>query len=81
MEIVDPREAELPAVGVLTLIDPETGARLEVNTRRRRVRERFAELERARREAVAAELRRLRVHHVTLSTDQDWLVELGRRLR
>jgi uncharacterized protein (DUF58 family) len=81
VEIVDPREAELPAVGVLTLIDPETGARLEVNTRRRRVRERFAELERARREAVAAELRQLRVHHVTLSTDQDWLVELGRRLR
>jgi uncharacterized protein (DUF58 family) len=45
------------------------------------VRERFAALERQRREAVAAELRRLRVHHTTLSTDEDWLIELGRRLR
>jgi uncharacterized protein (DUF58 family) len=81
MEIVDPREGELPAVGYLTLIDPETGARVEVNSSRRRVRERFAELERQRRAAVASELRRLRVHHTTLSTEDDWLVELGRRLR
>jgi uncharacterized protein (DUF58 family) len=81
VEIVDPRETQLPSVGYLTLIDPETGARLEVNTSRRRVRERFAELERERRAAVASELRRLRVHHTTLSTEEDWLVELGRRLR
>jgi uncharacterized protein (DUF58 family) len=81
LEVVDPRESELPAVGHLTLVDPETGALIEVNSSRRRVRERFAALERQRREAVAAELRRLRVHHTTLSTDEDWLIELGRRLR
>jgi uncharacterized protein (DUF58 family) len=62
-------------------VDPETGAHVEVNTSRRRVRERFAELERERRATVARELRRLRVHHTTLSTDEDWLIELGRRLR
>jgi uncharacterized protein (DUF58 family) len=81
IEIVDPRETELPAVGHLSIVDPETGARVEVNTGRRRVRERFAQLERERRETVASELRRLRVHHTTLSTHEDWLVELGRRLR
>ena len=81
VEIVDPREAELPAVGHLMLVDPETGARVEVNTSRRRVRERFAELERERRQGVATELRRLRVRHTTLSTGDDWLVELGRQLR
>ena len=41
------------------LVDPETGQRVEVDTSRRQVRERFAELERARREEVARELRRL----------------------
>ncbi len=81
IEVLDPRETELPAVGHLMLVDPETGARVEVNTGRRRVRERFAQLERERRDVVASELRRLRVHHTTLSTDEDWLVELGRRLR
>src|SRR6201993_1198249 len=30
IEVVDPRESELPKVGHLMLVDPETGARLEV---------------------------------------------------
>jgi uncharacterized protein (DUF58 family) len=81
VEVSDPREAELPDVGHLALVDPETGRTVEVNTSRRGVRERFAALERERREAVERELRRLRVHHVPLSTDQDWLAELGRRLQ
>lgn len=80
-EIVDPREAEVPAVGRLALVDPETGARIEVDTSSRRVRERFAKLERERRETLTRELRRLRIDHVTLATDQDWLLALGRRLR
>ena len=80
-EIVDPREAAIPAVGHLALIDPETGARVDVDTSNRRVRERFAKLERERRETLSKELRRLRVEHVTLATDQDWLLALGRHLR
>ena len=81
VEIGDPREAELPAVGRLAVVDPETGERLEVDTSRPRVRERFAALERERRAGVARELRRLHVDHVALSTDRDWLLDLGRRLR
>jgi uncharacterized protein (DUF58 family) len=81
VEIVDPLEEELPAAGHLALIDPETGARVAVDTSSHRLRRRFAELERERRQAIARELRRLRVRHVTLSTADDWLVELGRQLR
>jgi uncharacterized protein (DUF58 family) len=81
IEIVDPREAELPSVGHLALVDPESGARVEVDTSNRRVRRRFAELERGRRKLLARELRRLRIDHVTLSTDEDWLPALGRHLR
>jgi uncharacterized protein (DUF58 family) len=80
-EIGDPREAELPAVGHLALVDPETGARLEVDTSRARVRERFAALESERRARVAGELRQLRINHVALSTGEDWLRALGRHLR
>jgi uncharacterized protein (DUF58 family) len=81
LEVGDPRERELPAVGRLALVDPETGRRIEVDTSRRRVRRRFAELERERRERLAVELRRLRVAHVALSTDGDWLLHLSRGLR
>jgi uncharacterized protein (DUF58 family) len=38
-------------------------------------------LERDRRETLARELRRLRVDHAPLRTDEDWLLQLGRRLR
>lgn len=80
VDIGDPRERELPAVGRLALVDPETGQRIEVDTSRR-VRQRFAALERQRREGLARDLRRLRIDHVVLSTDGDWLLDLGRELR
>jgi uncharacterized protein (DUF58 family) len=43
IQIVDPRERELPDVGLVTLWDPETGDWRVVDTADRRVRERFAE--------------------------------------
>jgi uncharacterized protein (DUF58 family) len=81
IEVGDPREAQIPAVGRLSLVDPETGQRVEIDTTRRQLRQRFAELEAERRALVARELRRLEVEHVALSTEGDWLSELGRRLR
>jgi uncharacterized protein (DUF58 family) len=81
VEVRDPRESTLPAVGRLALIDPETGERIEIDSSNRRLRERFAANARREREHIASELRRLRVDHVVLSTDRDWLFDLGRALR
>ena len=81
LDVSDPAESRLPAVGRLALIDPETGARIEVDTSSAKVRRRFAEIEDERRAALTADLRRLRVDHVRLSTEGDWLLELGRGLR
>jgi uncharacterized protein (DUF58 family) len=81
VEVHDPREASIPPVGRIAVVDPETGRRVEVDTSRPRVREKFAAIEAERRETLASELRRLRVDHAALSTDEDWLLQLGRRLR
>jgi uncharacterized protein (DUF58 family) len=81
IEVADPREDEIPDVGRLAVVDPETGQLLEVDTSHAGLRERFAAIERERRERLASELRRLRVDHIRLRTDQDWLAELGRVLR
>ncbi|MEA2468376.1 MAG: hypothetical protein QOJ57_2502 [Thermoleophilaceae bacterium] len=81
VEVRDPRESSLPAAGRLALIDPETGERIEVDTARRAVREKFAAIEAEGRAHVASELRRLRIEHVVLSTEGDWLRQLGRSLR
>jgi uncharacterized protein (DUF58 family) len=80
VEIRDPRESEVPAVGRLALVDPETGERIEVDTSRRPVRERFTAIEAERRDALATDILSLRVEHVVLSTGDDWLEQLGRRL-
>jgi uncharacterized protein (DUF58 family) len=81
IEVADPREADLPDVGALVLLDPETGDTVEADTGSPRVRAAFAAAEAERRGAVAGALRRARVHHVTLSTADDWLRELARVLR
>jgi uncharacterized protein (DUF58 family) len=78
VEIRDPREMDLPAVGHLSLVDPESGELVEVDSSRPVLRARFAEAARQERETVATELRGLRVDHVVLSTEGDWLRELGR---
>ena len=81
VEIRDPREGSLPALGRLALVDPETGRRLRVDSCDARLRERYAAAEREGREAVAADLRRAGAEHVVLSTAGPWLRELGRVLR
>ena len=42
IEIVDPREVELPSVGVLSLVDPRSGELFEIQTANPKVRERYA---------------------------------------
>jgi uncharacterized protein (DUF58 family) len=73
VEIVDPREQELPNVGHLWLVDPETGRKLHVDTGHRKLRERFAAAAGEERAALASELASLGVPHLVLSTAGDWL--------
>jgi uncharacterized protein (DUF58 family) len=78
VEVVDPVELGLPAVGLLTLVDPETGKLLEVQTGRKPLRERYAQAAAAQRTAIAAALRRSGAAHLQLRTDRDWLVDMVR---
>jgi uncharacterized protein (DUF58 family) len=73
VEIRDQREQELPNVGLLYLVDPETGRQLRVDTRSRRLRERFAVAAAAERGEVARALSSVAVRHVVLTTSGDWL--------
>jgi len=74
----DPREDELPPVGLLTLVDPETGVRREVQTASRRLRERFAAAAVARRTDAARAVKAAGAAHLDLSTDRAWLLDVVR---
>jgi len=78
VEVLDPRELELPDVGLLTLVDPETGRTLDVPTHKASLRRRYAEAAAAQRAAIVAAVRRAGAGHVQLRTDRDWLVDLAR---
>jgi uncharacterized protein (DUF58 family) len=81
IEIRDPREQELPNVGELWLVDPETGRRLRVDTRSARLRTRFVEAAAAEREALGRIFASVGVRHLVLSTSGDWLRALVPFLR
>ena len=80
VEVRDPRELELPAVGRLALVDPETGERVEVDTSSRDLRRRFQAARAEERDEVARLLRRAGAEHVVVSTAGSWSKDLGRRL-
>ena len=78
IEVLDPRELDLPNVGVVVLTDPETGETRELNTRRRAVREAYSAAARLQRERTRRSLRRSGVAHLVLRTDRDWVADTAR---
>ncbi len=83
VEIRDPREQELPNVGELWLVDPETGRHLRVDTSKKKLRDRFAAAATSERAEVAAIIAAAGARHVVLSTQGEWLrpfiSSIGRR--
>jgi uncharacterized protein (DUF58 family) len=80
IEVVDSREETLADIGDLTLVDPETGRTLRIDTSDRHLRSDFADAAAAERATVAAEFRRLGIRHLRLSTAGSWLAGLARGL-
>jgi uncharacterized protein (DUF58 family) len=77
VEVLDPRELELPEVGLLTLVDPETGRRREVQTASRKLRRRYAEAMTAHRDQTAQAMRTAGAAHLVLRTDTDWVRDVA----
>lgn len=78
IEVVDPRELELPNVGVVPMVDVESGAVREVNTGDARVRQGFAAAADEQRRRIAADIAAAGADHLQLRTDRDWLEDIIR---
>ena len=76
LSLRDPREEELPAVGLVELRDAETGERALVDTFDRSVREQYSAQARARLTALQQLLRSATVDHVEIRCDQDYMLPL-----
>lgn len=77
----DPREHELPRVGLLAVVDPETGAPGVIDTGSRRVREAYARHAGEARERTRDAIRRAGVEFLELSTAEPYERHLARFFR
>ena len=78
VRIWDPREADLPDVGVVLVEDSETGAQMTVDTGDRGFRRRFHEAARHRQEELARSFKRAGVDELSLSTEEDIVLAILR---
>lgn len=74
--IYDPAESELPSVGKVTLIDPETGHERVVNTSNSNVRMGFAKLSKRQREGIFQSFKRYNIDFASLATNEDPFKEM-----
>ncbi|GAA4537835.1 DUF58 domain-containing protein [Pseudonocardia xishanensis] len=77
VEVLDPRELDLPDVGTVVLADPETGRQREIETTPLLRRE-YAAAASEHRDRVADALRRCGAGHLRLRTDSDWVSDIVR---
>ena len=79
--VSDPREYELPDVGLLQIEDAESGATVVVDTGSREVRRGYAALAAQRDAGLRSIFRAAGVDHIRLFTDQDYVLDLVRFFR
>ncbi|NBV99470.1 MAG: DUF58 domain-containing protein [Proteobacteria bacterium] len=76
VSIRDPKEFFLPNLGFIEIYDPETGHRSSLNLNRKINREYINKLQSNHREAFKAEIKKLGIKFLELSTDKNYLIEL-----
>lgn len=76
VRVSDPREVSLPDVGLIELEDAETGERVLVDTRRRKVRDAFARAGRDETQMLAGLLRSMGMDTLEVSTDRFYMKDV-----
>ncbi|KPK50580.1 MAG: hypothetical protein AMJ63_14325 [Myxococcales bacterium SG8_38_1] len=81
IQVVDPREDELPDIGLALVEDLETGELVEVDTSNLDVRAEYAREAQRQRASREHLFRRLQLDHCTVSTDRDFVKPLTELFR
>jgi uncharacterized protein (DUF58 family) len=78
VHVTDPRELTLPPVGMLSVVDAETGRHLHVQTNSEVLRRRYAAVAQQRHVRIWRSVVDCGAEYLPLSTDRDWLVDVAR---
>ena len=75
VHVTDPREMELPDIGILAVVDPETGRQRYVQTKSTVLRARYAEAATQRHVQIGRAIASSGADYLHLSTAGDWLTD------
>ena len=78
VHVTDPRELAIPDVGILAVVDTETGRQRYVNTSTPGLRQRYAEAAEKRAASIRATVHATGASYLPLSTNRDWLADTVR---
>jgi uncharacterized protein (DUF58 family) len=78
VHVTDPRELHIPDVGILGVVDAETGRRIHVQTSSASLRQRYETAALARHEQIRKGLIEGGAQYLHVSTDRDWLIDIAR---
>ncbi len=78
VHVTDPRELDLPDVGMLRTVDPESGRLVTVQTGSARLRARYAAAAQERQDRIRLAITGANVEYLATSTDRDWLTDVVR---
>ena len=81
IQIYDRRDAEMPNVGLLKVRDPETGARVWVDTSLSSVRNAYAQAWRDQQAALDTIYTKTGMNHISMRTDEDYVKKLMQLFR
>jgi uncharacterized protein (DUF58 family) len=81
VHILDPREMELPRVGLLRIEDPEDGQIILVNTRNAKMRKKFESMNKKRLDEMARKFRSMNIDRVEIRTNASYVDPLVRFFR
>ncbi|KPJ99262.1 MAG: hypothetical protein AMJ60_05600 [Desulfobacterales bacterium SG8_35] len=79
--VTDPCEYALPDVGLLEILDAETGETVLVDSGSREVRNRYEQLAREKNEKLSSLFKSTGVDHIQLFTDRDYVLDLVKFFR
>lgn len=78
VSITDPREIQLPDVGLIELEDAETGELVLIDTGSKKIRGKYEKMGYARNESLKKLFRSMNVDQIEVMTDRDYVVDLVR---
>ncbi|MFA5499251.1 MAG: DUF58 domain-containing protein [Candidatus Cloacimonadia bacterium] len=76
IQIIDRMETELPKVGLLNIVDPETGQTLTINTFSSKIRDEFKDKIAHRQTELQEQFNKIKVDLITLKTRDNYVTEL-----